>query len=386
MDAGVGGQVSASPQLNPLYPQDISNHFSKKDMDASALSSPDPKSKYRNPNYVHASMQTDPALDPYDPRFIAKPPPGGYPKIKLMSRMQRVDAFMKPILAREREKRAADDAAEKARVEMLYGATPSADSPVTTMSSLPSSSPVIGSKALADDDSKQIVAAGNSTTSTDPSTGDGSMSIVGTSSNVSDLQFKPPLPPFPSQAAHSRKNYQPPNGVRLGLHISNFPLPGISNPSPVTPGSMTPSAMTPVAQSPFSSAISSGNSYPGLHTPGLGIAAPSPVKKKLSLGDYMNRKHNQAATPATEKSQANALAVIANAQQQYPAVMLKPSESLMEEAKAQGVEDSAVVDTPMKDPSSPEEIKSSPPSTNAPAPSQSPPSSALSLSRDPRLQ
>lgn len=381
----MGSQVPGSPQLKSSYLRNNSNNSPTQNLNANSSMPSAQKSKYRNPRYVDKAMQSDPTLDPYDGRFIKKHPPGGYPK-RGMTWVEWKKKNMLGIIAEAKRKRAEEDIAEKARVERIYGVMPTADSPSVTTSNLSVSSPVTASKISIEDTMKpagedESTILGKAPTP-DPLSGEASQAHDTTTISDSDSRFKPPPPPFPSQAAHSHKMFRPPNGVRLGLHIANFPPPGISNPSPGTPSSTTPSTMTPsVAQSPFSSALSSSNSYPGLQMPGAAIVAPSPVKKKLSLGDYMNRKNNQITTPAIEKTQANAPAVVVNSQQ-LPAVMLKPNESILEEAQSEGIEDSAVVDTPMKDVTSPGK-KPFPPTLAPTAPT---PNSSVSVSRDPRLQ
>lgn len=101
---------------------------------------------------------------------------------------------------------------------------------------------------------------------------------------------KPPFP-LPSTAAHHTVI---PAKQRTGLHVQ---LPTNTSPStsgggPVTPGS---------AQS-----SSSSSAPPSAQTPGGSITAPSPVKKKLSLGDYISRR-GTLASPTTEKTQPQAL-------------------------------------------------------------------------------
>ena len=111
-----------------------------------------------------------------------------------------------------------------------------------------------------------------------------------------------PVIPLPSQAAHTHSSFKAPPVPRL--HLSTLPpVPVFTNGAATTPGSAgSPSAITPsMVQSPpvllhGSSSTSAINSS---------IFAPSPIKKKLSLGDYMSRR--MATTPATEKSQSQAL-------------------------------------------------------------------------------
>jgi uncharacterized protein len=174
-----------------------------------------------------------------------------------------------------------------------------------------------------------------------------------------------PPPPLPSQAAHTQKRVQSPNNQTLQLSTLP-PVPIFTNSTSYTTQSSTAFSLTPttlsVPHSPFGYGTPS-HSYPGLS---VGTVAPSPVKKKLSLGDYMTRISNLAA-PAAEKPQAQATGTIAtvlipggsppttNAQQipsnppatetNPPAVMANLDESTKVEVKATGgVEDPPAVD------------------------------------------
>lgn len=176
-----------------------------------------------------------------------------------------------------------------------------------------------------------------------------------------------PPPPLPSQAAHTQKNVQPLNSQKLQLSTLP-PVPAFTNStSSATQASaaFSPTSTTPsVPQSPFGY-MGSSQSYPGLST---GTVAPSPVKKKLSLGDYMNRRSN-LTTPTVEKTQAQATGITATAPiastamttasvEQAPAnlstnkptsstTMVKPDDSIKAGAKAMdGVEGSAIMDPP----------------------------------------
>jgi hypothetical protein len=114
------------------------------------------------------------------------------------------------------------------------------------------------------------------------------------------IRFRPPFPttPLPSTAAHNtflpRKGV---NGARSDLHVQ-MPLTSFSVPSTTTPGSMTPASLA----SPFGA---EPGVTPVAQTPGSSITAPSPVKKKLSLGDYLSRR-GTLTTPTSEKSQSQA--------------------------------------------------------------------------------
>ena len=123
---------------------------------------------------------------------------------------------------------------------------------------------------------------------------------------------KPPIPPpWPSTAAHNARipASLPANGRRPDLHMFLPPANLSAPPSAVSPGSATPSTMSP----PSTDAAS----QPNVSTPGTGVTAPSPVKKKLSLGDYLIRR-NTMTTPTTEKSQSQATPMLPPQQQKSP--------------------------------------------------------------------
>ncbi|KAJ9201388.1 hypothetical protein DTO164E3_3695 [Paecilomyces variotii] len=117
------------------------------------------------------------------------------------------------------------------------------------------------------------------------------------SPSVSEETPKPPQPPWPSTAAHNSPILT--NGARSALRVQLPPTNLPAAPFVNTPGSAVSSVL------PSPSGLDSALSQAGLHTPGSGVTAPSPVKKKLSLGDYLSRRG--ITTPTTEKSQTTAM-------------------------------------------------------------------------------
>ncbi|KAL2815685.1 hypothetical protein BJX63DRAFT_155923 [Aspergillus granulosus] len=116
-----------------------------------------------------------------------------------------------------------------------------------------------------------------------------------------------PPPPWPSSAAHiarvpAHKATSP--RVDTGVHLSANAI------------TLVPSATSP--SSALSSAVSSPSTldpslqHPAVAAPGAGVAAPSPIKKKLSLGDYLMQR-STLKTPTTEKTQTQATAMPAPA-------------------------------------------------------------------------
>ncbi|GAQ34855.1 hypothetical protein AtubIFM55763_001694 [Aspergillus tubingensis] len=116
---------------------------------------------------------------------------------------------------------------------------------------------------------------------------------------------KPPVPPpWPSTAAHNARipsnivHKQRNTDLRVPLPPATLPPP----PSATSPGSTAPSAL--------SSPSTDVTSQPHIPTtPVSGVAGPSPVKKKLSLGDYLIRRGTMT-TPTSEKTQAQATAML----------------------------------------------------------------------------
>lgn len=114
-----------------------------------------------------------------------------------------------------------------------------------------------------------------------------------TNSVKSAMQELMPKPPLPSTAAHRAfmPGISPIINRTTGLHVQ-LPPPQFAVPSIPTPGVGTPGSL----QSP-------SDTLPApVQTPGGSVTAPSPVKKKMSLGDYMASRGTMA-TPTTEKNQ-----------------------------------------------------------------------------------
>jgi hypothetical protein len=115
---------------------------------------------------------------------------------------------------------------------------------------------------------------------------------------------KPPLPPpWPSTAAHNALlPGSKVNGHRTNLWVPLPPATHPAGPTVISPGSATGSTVS-------SPSTLDAPAQPAAATPGSGVTAPSPVKKKLSLGDYLSRR-GALTTPTSEKSQAQATAML----------------------------------------------------------------------------
>ncbi|MCJ1364785.1 hypothetical protein MMC16_003902 [Acarospora aff. strigata] len=169
---------------------------------------------------------------------------------------------------------------------------------------------------------------------------EGSNTIDSPSDNHTSI-IKPPPPPWPSSAsAVTDDSPLPSNGYRcmdLQVQLPPPPLfPSSTNSTPLVSGTPTSTANS-LAQSP-SSVVS--HSYPPAFSPSVAsVTQPSPVKKKLSLGDYMSRKSNKAEPSLVEKGHQAGSPTTTH-------VTAKPSTSLREQTNAQSSEESALVNSP----------------------------------------
>lgn len=121
--------------------------------------------------------------------------------------------------------------------------------------------------------------------------------------------IKPPAPPWPSTESHIHideqrhhlKGHRP-----AGLHV-DLPPPRLFNSASFT-GNFISATPGPLSASAFQSPLSTSSlqSLPGpsfmspVTSAAKSITQPSPVRKKMSLSDYMNKKK----TPALEKTQS----------------------------------------------------------------------------------
>lgn len=122
--------------------------------------------------------------------------------------------------------------------------------------------------------------------------------------DISPSHGRGPPSPWPSSAAHiARIPADKATSPRTSLHIPLPPPTAASLPSATSPNSANSAAvLSPSSADPSSQPSASAAS------PGAGVAAPSPVKKKLSLVDYLNRR-GSLKTPTSEKPQAPATAM-----------------------------------------------------------------------------
>ncbi|MCJ1411127.1 hypothetical protein MMC19_005215 [Ptychographa xylographoides] len=171
-------------------------------------------------------------------------------------------------------------------------------------------------------------------------------------SNVLALKPTPPLPLWTSPQPPERKEHI--NGFRAADLRVQLPPQQIFSAGPVTPGIITSanSVTGAVAQSPLSQTPSSFPPPLFSLSSSSTMVAPSPVKKKLSLGDYMNRNRNHKAdtpTTATNPNPPPSLLSFASATGSSPILtttMLKPPDNIAEEAMDLPMDGSTLLETP----------------------------------------
>lgn len=226
------------------------------------------RSPLGRPQYVHSAIQTDPDADD----MPSTPSP-------------RVSSFT-PLTARLLKRFQVDRARfeESKRLSGPFG-SPTAGGQHSHLSSPNTTA----------DDVEMKDADSPTTTSRRRETGDApAQSKIELTPPAWRLPVAPPsLPPWPSTAAHSRIPRKNADGNRSDLrHQATAPAQvGV-----VSPGSAAPSTASPPSSvDPLSQHSGQGSS----------VSAPSPVKKKLSLGDYLIWRGTMG-TPASEKSPAQA--------------------------------------------------------------------------------
>ncbi|KAL2217905.1 PHD Zn-finger protein [Thermoascus aurantiacus ATCC 26904] len=288
-DTGTEHQSRSPPShLSPSSPQKASPRKT------SESNTPAVRSPLGRPQYVDSAIQTDP--DENDVRYVPPTPPP--------PRRQSFVPLTQRLLKRCHEDRVKFE--EMCRQRDALASSASGGSRPSS-SSAASSDGTAGKPAANEINDVEMKDVDPSQSG---SSGAGGPVVSSESHSLSpgtpDGVTKPPPPhPWPSTAAHnSIIPGQAPNGIHSDLDrpdaknstVQPPPTPMRPLPVPSTPGLATPSG--------FESSLS----QPGIQTPGSGVAAPSPVKKKLSLGDYLSRR-GTLTTPTSEKTQAQVTAM-----------------------------------------------------------------------------
>ncbi|KAL8659624.1 MAG: hypothetical protein Q9226_000329 [Calogaya cf. arnoldii] len=138
------------------------------------------------------------------------------------------------------------------------------------------------------------------------------------------MDFKPPLPPPQSSNGYRATDLR----VQLPSPIPQHASDGIS----ASPRDIGPSPV--IIRSPF---IQTPSSLPPLFSSSTpNIIQPSPVKKKVSLGEYMSRRSNKAEAHSAGEKPVNSSPILAHSAKPLPALL---------EAKSDLDEGTQVVET-----------------------------------------
>ncbi|EGE02093.1 MLL5 protein [Trichophyton equinum CBS 127.97] len=350
----------------------------------SAASTPRVVSPLSRPVYIDRSIQTDP--DENDPQYV---PPKPFPAPRFMTLSQR-------LLRRCLEDRIKME--EDGRLDSI----PSLDSSETTSAGtmLPPSTPVNSRLAPSPKQAPDIEMKDADSSMTPPNAAVSSASPT-TTSSVS-LSSPPPCPLFhlPSTVAH---NLPTPRKIP-GKPDVRIPLPPQLPPPPDSVGSpdsaskpAPPIAVTKPSQSSKLETTSPGQPAAATPTPTptSSLTAPSPVKKKLSLNDYMSRR-GTLTTPTTEKApnpflpNSTSPAPSTGSADPSPTTQLPFTKFAETQAQTNGLSQNppASTDIIMKDsPQSPSTLFPPPSHTDSPSTSNGTKSNSIQglSSRDPRL-
>lgn len=160
-------------------------------------------------------------------------------------------------------------------------------------------------------------------------------SLLHTPSNIAELK-PPPLWPsngLPAAAEQSR----PMNGYRTNELRVQLP----SKPSVATESaSITPVIETPTSAVPQSPFVQNSASYPSLFSSSSSnLVQPSPIKKKVSLGDYLSRR--KGSHPATEMPASSSPTMQHGTLQNLASTNCEPKDGVLH--------GSAIVETPKEE-------------------------------------
>ncbi|KAJ5172712.1 hypothetical protein N7492_005305 [Penicillium capsulatum] len=239
----------------------------------SGPNTPFSRSPLARPAYVDAAVQADLSEEDEPPAPVAP--------------QQRRASFV-PMTVRLLQRFCKDrQRSEEIARQQLSSAGSDSVGPVGSSSPSLVQSPVIGHD-------KPDVPMGDATTPgpSDVEMRDAPSDSVQTSQDLS----KPPIPPpWPSTAAHNTRIPTSPSADRGDLRVTMPPpsIPGI--PPTMSPGSASTASLA--SPTPFDSS-SPHTTVPAAPT---NLPAPTPAKKKLSLGDYLSRRGTMTTTPTSEK-------------------------------------------------------------------------------------
>ena len=310
IDASTSRHTSGSPAARQPYTIDIVNGKTggrKKQFSRARPTSTPPATA--RPNYVSASMQTD-SDERADWYHVTQREPPRKPFMSLSKQL---------ILRSQRE---------RVRLEQRLQAAACQQTQIPETVQGLNGTQEVSAHAQKDmeiqDVQKDLVRSENDTS---PLHKPRPPSDVGIRTDDINLAIKPPPPPAFMNGSRSTE-------LRVQLPSPVAPLS-----SDVSSGSPKDITQSPIAaRSPF---IQTHGTYPPLFpNSNLNMVQPSPVKKKVSLGEYMSRR-NKVEIPSTGERQPNSSPVLLQAPVKHPLGF--------EESKGVVDEGSAIIDTPRRE-------------------------------------
>lgn len=328
IDTGFGGRPSQSPLQSAISPGTLSAWPRK-------TSGPKPSRPRRTP-YVDSAMQTDANDTGADEAHTPTTPPQISPRqsnfVPLTQRLlQRCQADW---VRYEETSVSRKSLASPSPRDQSMPPPPQSPASASVTSGRPlsqSTSPNVSNQEKEDVDMKdpESPTANYSQPSRAPDT------IDAEPLSPSALAKPPFPPPWPSTAAHNTRI--PPGRLANGHHASDLRVSLPPPPTfPLLSSATSPGSAAPALSPPSTDAATQS-------TPVAGITAPSPAKKKLSLGDYLIRRGTMT-TPTSEKSQGQANAMLPQANQKSPPS--QTSEESPSQSKALSGENASEGDKP----------------------------------------
>ncbi|KAI4282701.1 MAG: hypothetical protein L6R38_002748 [Xanthoria sp. 2 TBL-2021] len=323
VDAGTSRRISGSPvgRLPPTSSSLYNKPTSRKKRSSHLPQTPTAFNTLR-PNYVSTSVQTEPD-DQADWYWVVKSdqPPKPFMSLskQLLLRSQRNRMRMEQRLQTEAHQR---------------------QDPVGPMQASDGNM-VVSSEAGEDiemqDVQSNLSRATTKTTNGSPIQKPRPPDDPGSRTESASTHFKPPLPPQSSNGYRTTDlRVQLPSSMTQAGGDGIAASPRDFGQSPVTVRS--PFIQTPSSYSPLFSTSTSN------------MVQPSPVKKKVSLGEYMSRRSNKAEAPSAGEKPTNSSPILSNS--------VKPLAAL-HEAKSDLDQGNQAVETPKREDENP--VESNPP-------------------------
>ncbi|KAK4458483.1 SET domain-containing protein 3 [Cladorrhinum samala] len=314
VDVGTGTGAARSKSDSPTSPRTIPNSHNRKRAASRTGSAPARSrdtSTALHPTYCDAAVQTDPEPEVSVPETSA-------PQRKYVSGLRKRALDHRHQLRIEEEERR-----KRRALEAQQNETATADTGAQVLQ-IPSSPAISPTTPRGSEKSLEAPASTGS---------HGSEDI-----HMPDAQAIPQPSPTAISSATPLKLKSP------ELRVQMPPVPSFTSPPPALSTASTPiSAGGSVIQSPFlATGLPPAFALPTVN--GASMAAPSPVKKKLSLSDYTRSRMNKAAAARPSVGTNHSLKPMTNSEDPKSATSTLSPTSVTEKEKDQEMKDRGTVD------------------------------------------